>query len=97
MTAIFTLLAQAVLTLRSVFLGGGGFALITVEWDRIYAVTRKNRIIASCLSAISISQLILGLYMTVDTVRRGCESVTNCPNGSCLPHYFSIPVKVHSI
>ena len=31
MTAIFTLLAQAVLTLRSVFLGGGGFALITVE------------------------------------------------------------------
>ena len=30
-TVIFTLLAQAVLTLRSVFLGGGGFALITAE------------------------------------------------------------------
>ena len=43
-----------------------------------------------CLSAISISQLILGLYMTVDTVRRGRESVTNCPHTSCLPHHFSV-------
>ena len=31
MTAVFTLFAQAVLTLRFAFLASGGFVLITVE------------------------------------------------------------------
>ena len=73
---IFTFLAQAVLTLRSVFLGSDCFVLITVEPNRIYAVTRKNRIIASCFGVITVLQFVLGLYITVYAAKGGSESVT---------------------
>jgi len=75
--AIITLLAQIVLTLRSVFLGSDSFMLITVERDRIYAVTRMNGIIASCFGVITISQFVLGLYMAACVAKGGRESVIN--------------------
>ena len=53
--------------------------LITVERDRIYAVTRMNGIIASCFGVITISQFILGLYITAYPAKGGCESVINRP------------------
>ena len=90
MTVILTLIAQVVITLRSVFLGGCGFMLITVEWNRIYAVTRKNLIIASCFGVIMISQSILGLYLTADATGRGCKSVTKYCHDSCRPYYLSV-------
>ena len=49
------------LTLRFVFFGGNDFVLIIAERNRTYAVTKKNLTVTSCLCAISISQLILGL------------------------------------
>ena len=78
-TMIFTFLAQAVLTLRSVFLGSDCFVLIAVESNRIYAVTRKNRIIASCFGVIAMSQVVLGLYMTAFAAKAGCKSVIKRP------------------
>jgi len=48
MTAVTVLLAQVVLTLRSVFFGRDRFMLITTERNRIYAVTKKNRMVTSC-------------------------------------------------
>jgi len=75
MTVILTLLAQMVLTLRSVFFDSNSFVLIAAERNRIYAVTRKNQIIASCFSVITILQFCLGLYMAVHEARAGCESV----------------------
>ena len=77
MTVETALLAQIVLTLRSVFFSRGGFVLITAEQNRIYAITSKNRIITSCFGVIMISQFILGLYLTGYAAARGCESVTN--------------------
>ena len=75
-----TLLAQIVLTLRSDFFGSDGFMLIAAEQDRIYAVTRKSRMIASCFSVITISQFILGLYLSSYAAARGGEPVTkSCP------------------
>jgi len=76
---IFTFLAQSVLTLRYVFLGSDGFVLITVERDRIYAVTHKNRIIASCFAVIAMSQFALGLYMTAYAAKAGCEFAIKRP------------------
>ena len=73
-----TLVAQVVLTLRSVFFGRDGFMLITAERNRIYAITRKNRIITSCFGVITISQFILGLYIIAYAATRGCEFVTKC-------------------
>ena len=73
-----TLLAQVVLTLRSVFSGRNDFMLIATERSRVYAVTNKNRIITLCLGIITIAQLIVGTYLTVYTARRGCESATKC-------------------
>jgi len=75
--AIITLLAQIVLTLRSVFLGSDSFVLITVERDRIYAVTRMNGIIASCFGVITISQFVLGLYTVAYAAKGGRESAIN--------------------
>ena len=72
------LVAQVVLTLRSVFLDRDSFMLITTEHNRIYAVTGKNRTITSCFCMISISQLILGLYITIHAATRGGESVIKC-------------------
>ena len=79
MVVIITLLAQIVLTLRSVFPGSDSFMLIKIERDSIYAVTRMNGIIASCFGVITVSQFILGLYMTANAAKGGCESVTNRP------------------
>ena len=73
-----TLLAQAVLTLRSVFFYRDSFVLIMAERNRVYAVTGKNRIIASCLGAITISQFILGIYLYAYVAMRGGELVTKC-------------------
>jgi len=73
-----TLLAQVVLTLRSVFSGRNGFTLTATEWSRVYAVTNKHRIITLCLGITTIAQLIVGTYLTVYTARRGCETVTKC-------------------
>jgi len=69
------LLAQVVIMLRPVFFRSGGLVLIFVKLNRIYAVTRKNRIIVSCLGVITISQFGLGLYATAYAVKAGCESV----------------------
>jgi len=89
---VATFTAQVVITMKSVSLGRCCSVLIMAEWNRIYAVTRKNRIIASCFGVITISQLILGLYVVVvDTAWEGYgESVTSCPHDSCLPHYSSV-------
>jgi len=76
MTAEATLVAQVVLTLRSVFFGRNGFVLITTERIRIYAVTNRNRMITSCFCLISISQFILGLYIISRTVTRGGKPLT---------------------
>ena len=70
------LVAQVVLTLRSVLLGRDGLMLITAQRNRIYAITSKNRIITSCFGAITISQFILGLYLIAYAAIRGCEFVT---------------------
>ena len=70
---IFMFLAQAVLTLRYAFLGSDCFVLITVERDRISAVTRKNQTIASCFGVIAVSQFVLGLYMTAYATKAGCD------------------------
>jgi len=86
---ILTFLAQAVLTLRSVFLGGDGFVLTMAEWNRIYAITHKSWITTSCFGVITISQFILGLYLTVDTAERRCKSVDRFSHDSCLLHCFS--------
>jgi hypothetical protein len=75
---VSTLLAQVVLTLRSVFIGSNCSVLITTERNRIYAVTRKNRIILSCFSVITISQFALGLYGVAYAATRKCGSVTWC-------------------
>jgi len=72
-TVILTLLAQTVLTLRSVF--GNSFMLIAAERNRVYAVTRENQIIASCFGVITILQFCLGLYKTAYEAKAGCESV----------------------
>ena len=72
------LVAQVVLTLRSVLFGIGVSMLITTERNRIYAITRKNRIITSCFGVITISQFILGLYLIAYAAIRGCEFVTKC-------------------
>ena len=69
------MLAQAVLTLRFVFLYRDDFVLITAECNRVYAVIRKNRILASCLGAITISQVIPGIYISAYVATRECESV----------------------
>ena len=68
--------AQVVLTLRSVSFSRDGFILITAEWNRIYAITRKNWAITLCLCAITISQFILGLYITAYLAKRGGKPVT---------------------
>jgi len=78
MTTVTVSLTQVVITLRFVFFGMGGFVLITTEWNRIYAVTKKNRMIASCFFVITISQFALGLYQVAYTATRGGESVTGC-------------------
>ena len=77
-TTVTVSLAQVVIMLRFVFFGMGGFMLITTEWNRIYAVTKKNRMIASCFFVITISQFALGLYQVAYTATRGGESVTGC-------------------
>jgi len=76
---VSTFLAQAVLTLRYAFLGSDCFVLITAELNRIYAVTRKDRTIASCFGVIAMAQFVLGLYMTAYAAKVGCESVIKCP------------------
>ena len=72
------LVAQVVLTLRSVLFGMDVSMLITAERNRIYAITRKNRIITSLFCVITISQFILGLYLAVYVVMRGGGFVTMC-------------------
>jgi len=67
--------------------GSDSFVLIAVERDRIYAVTSKSWIIASCFGIITISQFILGLYVTA---YGGCESVIKRPPQLLPLHYFSI-------
>jgi hypothetical protein len=62
--------------LRLVFLGSGCSVLMVTERHRIYAVTRRNRTIVSCLGVITISQFALGLYATAYAAARRCESVT---------------------
>ena len=52
--------------------------LITTERNRIYAITSKNRMIASCFCVITVSQAILGLYLTVYAATRGGEPATKC-------------------
>ena len=74
-----TLLAQVVLTSRSVSFGKDGSVLTAVEWNRIYSVTSRNRIIASCFGIIIISQFILGLTMTAEAAKGGCTSVIQRP------------------
>ena len=71
-----TFLAQVVLTMRSVFFGRDYFVLLTAERNRIYAITSKNRIIASCFGVITVLQFVLGLYITVYAAKGGSESVT---------------------
>jgi len=86
-----TSLAQVVLTLRFVF-RSNGLVLIVAEWNRIYAVTNKNRIITSCLSILTISQFSLGLYVTVSAAKAGREFVIR------LPHNFRLlPVSAAPI
>ena len=70
------IVAQVVLTLRSVFSGRDGFMLITTEHNRIYAVTGKNRMITSCFCVITLAQLVIGLYITIHAAKEGGESVT---------------------
>ena len=60
------------------FFAWDGILPIAVKYNRIYAVTRKNRIITSCLSAIAISQFIFGLYWTAYGASEGGESPTRC-------------------
>ena len=74
-----TLLAQVVLTSRSVSFGEDGSVLTAVEWNRIYSVTSRNRVIASCFGIIIISQFILGLTMTAEAAKGGCKSVIQRP------------------
>jgi hypothetical protein len=69
-------LAQVVLMLRSVFLDRNCSVLTMTKRNRIYAVTRKNRMIVSCLGVITISQFILGLYVAAYAAARKCVSVT---------------------
>jgi hypothetical protein len=75
---VATLLAQVVLTLRSIFFRSGSSGLIATEWNRIYAVTSKNRVIVSCFGAMTISQFAFGLYAIVYAAVSGCESATMC-------------------
>ena len=86
---ILKFLAQVVLILRSVFLGSNGLVLITVEWNRIYAITHKSWITTPCFGVITISQLILGLYLIVDTAERSCKSANRFPHDSLLLYCFS--------
>jgi len=51
---------------------------------RIYAVTSKNRTIASCFSAIIVLQLILGIYMTAYGARGRSAQIQQIP----LPVYM---------
>jgi len=78
MTVVLTLIAQVVLTLRSILFGSEGLVLITVERNRIYAVTGKNRIITLCFGVMTMSQFSLGLYMTIDAANSGCRFMTKC-------------------
>ena len=74
---VATCIAQTILTLRSVLSAGDDFVLITAEWNRIYAITNRNRMIASLFCVAMISQLAIGLYLTANTIVRGGESVTH--------------------
>ena len=73
MFAIFPFLAQVVLTLRSAFFASDGFVLTRAELNRIYAITSKNRIIASCFGVMTVSLFGLGLYTTSEMAERRCE------------------------
>ena len=53
--------------------------LITTGRNRIYAVAGKNRILASCLGLITISQFVLGLCITAYAATNGCESDLRIP------------------
>ena len=87
MTAVTMLLAQMVLTLRSVLFVRDRFVLITTERNRIYAVTKKNRVVTSCFGVITISEFVLGLYVSAHAATRGGESVTGC-HSRFLPAMF---------
>ena len=76
-----TFLAQVVITLRFVLSGRDGSMLTVAEQNRIYAVTSKNRIIISCLGAITTSQFILGLCLITYVATNRGKSVTKCGPG----------------
>jgi len=40
---------------------------------RVYAITSKNRVITSCLCVVTVSQFILGLYLTTYAATRGAN------------------------
>ena len=52
--------------------------LIVAGRNRIYAVTRKDRIITSCFGVIAVSQFILGLYTIIYAALQGGECMTRC-------------------
>ena len=78
MTVILTLIAQVILALRFALFCNDNLVLIVGKWNRIYAITGKNRIVTSCLGVMTISQFSLGLYMAAYAAKRGCEFTTNC-------------------
>jgi len=46
---------------------------------RVYAITSKNRVITSCLCVVTVSQFILGLYLTTYAATRGAQPIIPIP------------------
>ena len=63
--------------------------LNTTGRNRIYAITRKNRIVTSFFCVLTMSQFIFGLYITGYAAKGGGESMTKGPHNIYLLQPFS--------
>ena len=54
----------------------GDFVLTVVDQNRLYAITKKNRMITACFGVITLSQFALGTYLTAATAMEGGEPQT---------------------
>ena len=68
------LLSQVAITLRFVVASGCSTHRPN-RTPRIYAITGNNRLIAGCLSFMSLVQFGYGMYVLIRYGLRGCESL----------------------
>jgi len=47
--------------------------LAVIESNRIYAISKKNRLITTCFGLITLTQFILGMHLTAASALEGGE------------------------